>query len=181
VRLYIGNATKQQHDFVYLVPGTKAPRRQMVPIGGQVVLSGELTREEIDAIIQHHSAYGLTEATLVHHVRGFTGLLYSVDTPIRHTAIHHLMIHNTEVLVDMGKQIRREASIAGNDQLASTLQEAQRPEALRQMEASVVEENHDDRSPDPAVAEGYRVIPGGRAPEPDTRAGRRAARKARAA
>jgi len=180
VKLFIGNATKQNHDFVYWVPGAKAARTQRVPIGGQIMISGDLDQAAVDSIIQQHAPYGLVASSEADHVREFVGLCYSVDRMIRVETLEKLMHHNTRVLVEKGKEIRREASVAGNDQLQTNLAESGRPETLRQMEASMVEENHDDRSPDPQIAEGYRVIRGGMDQPPSersTRAARRASRR----
>ena len=181
MKLFIGNATKQNHDFCYWIPNAKSARTQRVPIGGQIAISGDLSQTDIDAIIQQHAPYGLAASSEADHVREFVGLCYSVDRPIRAETLEKLMHHNTRVLVEKGKVIRREASVAGNDQLANNLTESGRPETLRQMEASLVEENHDDRSPDPVIAEGYRVIQGGAGddrPTTTARQSRRARRKA---
>ena len=180
MKLFIGNATKQNHDFAYWIPRAKSARIQRVPIGGQVMISGDLDQEAIDAIIQQHAPYGLVAASEADHVREFVGLCYSVNLAIRAEVLEKLMHHNTRVLVEKGKVIRKEASVAGNDQLQNNLTESGRPETLRQMETSLVEENHDDRSPDPQIAEGYRVIQGGaQDPGPQTaRQRRRAGRKA---
>lgn len=177
MRLYIGNATKQHHDFVYWVPGARSARTQRVEIGRQVEISGSLDQAAIDSIIQQHAPYGLVAASEASHVRDFVGLIYSVDKTIASATIHQLMTHNAEVLVARGKEIRKEAAVAGNEQIEASLQDTGRPETLRAMEASVVEENHDDRSPDPAVAEGFRVIKGG-APEAPPRSRRRSRRAA---
>lgn len=181
MKLFIGNATKQHHDFVYWVPNAKSTRTQRVPIGGQVQISGDLSQSDVDHIIQQHAPYGLVASSEADHVRDFVGLCYSVDRPIRMQTLEKLMHHNTRVLSDAGKEIRRQASVAGNDQLENNLVESGRTETLRQMEASIVEENHDDRSPEPQIAEGFRVIRGGTDQPPATptaRAARRARRKA---
>lgn len=179
MKLFIGNGTKQNHDFVYWVPDAKSARTQRVPIGGQVAISGDLDQKAIDSIIKQHAPYGLCQSVEVDRVREFTGLCYSVDKPISADIIHKLMMHNTEVLVKRGSQIRREAAIAGNEQLETSLAESGRSETLKLVESSVVEENHDDRSPDPAVAEGWRVSRDAQGDDPPSgRAARRAGRRA---
>ena len=177
MKLFIGNATKQNHDFAYWVPNAKAARTQRIAIGQQIMISGDLDQAAIDSIIQQHAPYGLVASSEADHVREFVGLCYSVDKMIRAETLSKLMIHNTRVLVEKGKEIRKEASVAGNEQLTSNLEESGRPETLRQMEASLVEENYDERSPDPQIAEGYRVIQGGagQAPAPPARRARRKA------
>jgi hypothetical protein len=73
-------------------------------------------------------------------------------------------------------KMRQEAAISEHNRLVSDLLEQGRPEALNKMEVSIVEENHDDRDENPAVAEGFRVIAGA---QPDGSPPPAAAAKAR--
>lgn len=179
MKLYIGNATKQWHDFIYWVPGAKASRTQRIPIGGQIQISGELDQKAIDSIIQQHAPYGLIASSEVDHAREYIGLIYAVDSMIRSTQIQRLMVHNAEVLVVQGRETRKQASVASNEALQQNLLESGLPENLRAMEASVVEQDHDERSPEKPIAEGYRILrdnPQG--PEQQPRQRRRSTRKA---
>jgi hypothetical protein len=180
VKLFVGNGSKQNHDFLYWVPSAKAARTQRIPIGGQIQISGELDRAAIDSIIEQHAPYGFAAASEIDHITEYVGLCFSVDKPISLTQLDKLMRHNTQVLSIRGRELRKQAALAGNDQLQASIADSGRPETLRQMEASMVEENHDDRSPEPVLAEGFRVIEGGAGdpiPARSARAMRRAQRK----
>lgn len=161
MRMYVGNPTKQNHEFVYWVPNARSARVQRIPVGGQVCISGELDRDAVDMIVQHHAPYGLAAASEVEYAKDFVGLCYSIDKPIAAATLTKVMVHNERVLAEQGREIRRQTSVAGNEALQRNAMESGRPETLRQMEASILEEDHDERSPDPAVAEGFRVINGG--------------------
>lgn len=181
MRMYIGNPTKQHHDFMYRVPGARSARVQRIPVGGQIVISGDLDRDAVDMIVQHHAPYGMAAASEAEYVKDFISLLYSVDKPVSSLSLTRAMVHNNEVLAIQGKEIRRNASIVSNDLLTNNLVESGRQEKLRQMDVEILEENHDERSPDPAVSEGFRVIPGGvdpNAPTTTRRSGRRNRRAA---
>lgn len=181
MRLYIGNATKQNFDFMYWVPTTPPARRiQRIEVGRQVAISGELDRAAIDGIIQQHIAYGIIDAKDVAHAAHFVPLCFSVDRPITGAQLTALMTKNAAVLQDLGRQIRREAALASNDRLETDITESGRPERLRVMDMSVVEENHDERDEQRPLAEGFRVVasndePGGSRPTAVRRARQRRA------
>lgn len=157
MKMYIANATKQVADFIYRVPETQSLRTQSIPIGGQVQLSGELDRTAIDYIIEQHTRYGLVPADEIDRTREFSGLCYSIDAPVKVPKITSLIHHNVEQLIARGRQTREESAVASNNFLENEINESGRPEVLRNFEASVVEENHDERDERPAVAEGVRV------------------------
>lgn len=155
--MFVANATKMEYDFVYRVPESSGLRSQKIPVGGQVKLSGNLSVADIDSIIEQQSRYGMIAADAIDRSKDFSGLCYSVDKPVQSPKIERLMHHNTRELVKMGQKIRQEAAISSSNVLENQLDESGRPEALRNFEMSVVEENHDDRDENPAIAEGIRV------------------------
>ncbi len=159
MKMFVANSTKQTVDFLYRVPEAAGLRSQSIPIGGQVQISGDLTREAIDYIINQHAKYGMVEAAEVSRVRDFSGLCYSIDKPVQPVKIEDLIRHNTGKLVEMGKKIRQEAAISANNSLEAGMDEAGGPAApgVNKFEMSVVEENHDDRDEMPAIAEGIRI------------------------
>jgi hypothetical protein len=163
VRLFVGNASKQHVDFIYTVrdlSGQLHRRTQNIGVGEQVAISGELEQSQVDMIIQHHAPYGFVAVTEVDYVRDYMALCYSIGKPIPFEKLRELMINNTAILQLRGREIRKEAAVAGNEQLEASLAEAGRPERLNQLETSIVEENHDPRDETPPIAEGFRVIRG---------------------
>jgi len=178
MKMYVGNATKQHFDFAYRMPGeTKRIRQQRIEIGQQTQLSGELTQEEIDYIIQQHNPYGFAAASEIDHITEPMSLCYSVGKPISVVQLQKLMFQNENHLITLGRKLRLDAAVAGNEQLQQVVNESGRNETLRAMEASIMEDNHDDRDQQEPVSEGYRIIRndserGGR---PTTRRARRKA------
>src|SRR3974390_1318278 len=81
--LYIGNATKQEQQFCYRVPEDGRLRVQDIHVGTQIKVSGELTAQQIDAIVDQHRMYGLIPAAEAGKVKDFAGLCYSVGKPIQ--------------------------------------------------------------------------------------------------
>lgn len=160
MQLYIGNATRQIVEFVYRLPETPGARNQSVPIGGQVRVSGDLSRVQIDAIIDQHAKYGLVHVDAIDRTKPFIGLCYSVDRPISSDKLGRAMNHNMEVLTNLGKQFRQEAAVAENNRIEQHIAEEKMPINLKDFEVSIVEESRKD-SPAPQFAEGIRVSKGG--------------------
>lgn len=157
MRLYIGNATRQLQNFTYRLPEVPGARSQMILIGGQIAISGDLNKRQIDAIIEQHEPYGLIAIEDIDRTRPFVGLCYSLDREISPGAIEKLMRHNTSVLVERGKSLRVAAAVVEENRINNQLQDNDlRP--LRNFEMSVVEESPLP-SPDGTepVAEGYRI------------------------
>ena len=159
MKLYIANATKQRVDFMYRVPEQPGVRNQPIDIGSQILISGSdmLNAKQVDSIIEQHTKYGLVNVDEVDRTKAFAGLFYSVDQPISGVKIMRAVQHNTAVLQERGKQIRKEAAITSNQLLENSMTEQEIPGNLKAVELSVVEENHDERDETPALAEGIRV------------------------
>jgi hypothetical protein len=133
----------------------------MIPVGSQIALSQDLTREAIDYIIEQHGRYGMIEVSEIGSKK-FSGTCYSIDKPVPIARIEWLMNNNTDRLVELGKQIRQESAVSSNNMLEQSMDEAGGTEApgINKFEMSIVEENHDDRDARPAIAEGIRVSRG---------------------
>lgn len=155
MKLYIGNATKQVQNFTYRLGG--GVRAQMIPIGAQVAISGDLDEGDVLSIIGQHEKYGLVEFDRIDQTRQFTGLVYSIDVPLKPGAIEKLMRHNTNVLVARGKVLRKAAALVEENRISQQLADNDFS-PLRKFEMSVVEENPQP-NPDEieAIAEGYSI------------------------
>jgi len=157
MHVYIGNATKQILTFSYR-PAGRGVRAQSVPIGGQVLLSGDLTPDEVEAALSQNAKYGLVDVKEIDRTKGFIGICYSLDKEISLSYLQRALDQNHRVMVDRGKEIRTNAAIAANQSLENELAENQLG-GLHQLEMSVVEDDSPSRSSDagPMVAEGVRV------------------------
>lgn len=157
MKLYIANCSKQNQEFVYRVIETSGARVQQIPIGGQVQLTGELSAPQIDSIVRHHATYGLLRHDEIDRSREFVGLVYCVDRPVTAAMIERVNRHNTNILEARGKVIRQNTAVAQNQQLETSLLEADRQETLKAMDVTIVEEKPDPRSETAPIAEGIRV------------------------
>lgn len=153
MKIYVGNATTQIFDLQFRVPESSSIRRQPIPMGGQVELNAPSAREgfnqiQADSVIQQLGVYNMISVEEINRAgKNFAGLCYSIDKPIKSDKIQQLMMHNTQCLVILGKQLRENAAIVENDLLAN--QARNNDLGLRNTEISVQEEDGD-------LAEGFR-------------------------
>jgi hypothetical protein len=162
--MYIANCTQQVQDFIYRLPETPGPRSQRIDIGSQVQISGDLSTPDIDAIVRQHATYGLVSVDEVDRTKPFVGLCYSVDKPVPVAKIKSAIAHNYDVMVERGKELRKEAAVATE---SSLVERGAGPAAL---EMSVVEETKDGS--DPTFNEGLRVTRNEAPSEPPRRGNR---------
>jgi hypothetical protein len=138
--LYIGNATKQVHQFTYRSPERPGVIVQTIPMGGQVQISPngvhrDLSTPEIDAIIAQHRTYGIISIEEVDQMQGpFDGLCYSIGKPISMDKLHRVMKKKDDLMQHFGQKMRQEAALAVNQQIEGQIG------PLRQLEMSFIEE-----------------------------------------
>jgi hypothetical protein len=136
MKLYIANCSMQQQDFVYRMIENPAPRRQMIEVGGQIQISGNLRTEDIDFIVEQHGIYGLFDASTVAQTQRHIYLLYAVDKPVTANQMRQALERNLEIMGIKGVELRKEAALAVDD----TLQKNSPPGTYRESEFEVRQE-----------------------------------------
>lgn len=156
-KLYVGNATKQNLKFTYRIPGGAA-RVQDIPIGGQVLLSGEMNSNDVENIIDQNAKYGFIDVREIDRSKEFIGFCYSIDKPISLPQLEKVFHKNHEVLVQRGKETRENFAVAINNELEDELMRSGMGN-LKGMEVSIIEQDSPTRPSDagPMVNEGIRV------------------------
>jgi hypothetical protein len=135
MKMFIANCTKQVVSFIYRLPEVSASRQQQIEIGGQIQISGDLTKIEVDAIIEQHTKYGLVAADELDRSKPFIGLCYSIDKPVRVGKVEQAIEHNDKVLEQRGAQTRKESALAVASQV-----EQNSPGGLTALEMTVEQE-----------------------------------------
>lgn len=158
MKMYVANCTNQVQQFIYRLPEVPAPRTQVIDIGRQTLLSGDLGQEDIDAIIAQHSKYGFKSVSEVEQKsnageRQFVGLVYS-DKPISVEKIRRALLLNQNVLILRGRENRKAAAVAANDAIQRSDEGTNL--GLKALDLQV-EEIADNKNPNPAFNEGVRV------------------------
>ena len=131
--LFIANTTKQDHDFIFRIPESKRTYHQMIRAGQQTkVHTG--TKVAIDSIVDQHARYGLKPAAEVLNGRGFVGLCYSTDVPVKMDTFMVAYEQNDEALIADNLDRRKNEAAAIHSNMAS-----HNPDALQGVELEVVE------------------------------------------
>ena len=115
MKMYVANTTHQVQDFQYRLPDSLKIYKQEIRIGGQIAVPGDITRNDVDFIVNQHAMYGLVDVKEIDRTRNFFGLCYSIDKPVDVERVKYAIIHNNEVLVERGKDLRKEAAVAVNN------------------------------------------------------------------
>ena len=141
-QMYIANPSQQYVDFIYRLPESTNNITQKIPPGGQIRIAarrGNLTPPDIDAILEQHAKYGLIRASDISKRRGYVGLIAEIDKPVNMKQIVDGIKGNREILIERGKEIRKNSAVALNEQIQATIDNQSMPEALRGLEFSVEE------------------------------------------
>jgi hypothetical protein len=150
MKLYIGNATSQNFNLHYRLPETNRVLTRFIPYGEQVLISEDLSKPDIDAIVHQGGVYGMISVDQVdQRATVYRGLCYSVGKEISSSKIEKLLYANRDVLIDLGKELRKNAAIVENNRLLKNNQEMGLPN-LRKTEMTVQEETGE-------MSEGFRA------------------------
>jgi len=172
MKLYIGNATQQVHEFIYWLPEVSGFKMEVIPIGGQRQIAGDdWNPASLESVIAHHRRYGMVrdDEKPPSHV---VGLVYAIDRPVKLDRLNGFITHNFDVLVRRGRATRQDAAIQVSEQIEQMMFERQLPDRLKRLEMSVQED-----SQSPEFSQGVAVsreVPVGEQP-PRRRVPRRAA------
>jgi hypothetical protein len=137
-KMYILNCTRQVQEFWYRLPESSKLLHQLIPIGGQIQVAGELNTPEIDAIIEQHSRYGMVAFSEINKSQPFVGYCYQIDKRFGNIveALQRGLEHNDMVLEERGQQLREEAAVAINQ----SIEDQRAPARLTALEMTVEEE-----------------------------------------
>jgi hypothetical protein len=137
MKMFVANGTHQNIDFQYRLPEVRNYRQQIINIGGQIRISGDLSAKDIDAIISAHEIYGMVEASEISQKHGtHIPYIYSVDKPISANSIAELVAHNRVVNNALGVKYRQEAAVAVSQQITNN---NENPDVLRSLEMGIKE------------------------------------------
>ncbi len=108
-KLYIGNVSRQKVVFLARRPEVGGTIRSYIKPGHQEMVF-EGTTDAIENIIAQHSVYGMIRASDASKNKFFSGYCYQVDKAIQIEQFRVIGETNNDVLVERGKQIRKNMS-----------------------------------------------------------------------
>lgn len=143
--LYIANCSKQDQDFHYRTSRGGKTIIQLIRVGSQIKISGDLTGAQIAYIVQQHEKYGFANVKDIDRSKDFVGVCYD-EKPISVEAIRHALSHNDLVLLQRGRKSREEAAVAAHQTVQQQLEGAANLEVL---DVEIEEEKTDKTEGDP--------------------------------
>lgn len=148
--LYVANTSKQHHHFYYRLPEEPTARYEEIRIGTQARIGGEdLSLEIINRIIKQHEPYGLKAESDLGRTRGYVGLCYSIDKPVKMDSLLGAFESNDKALNERAEDLREETAVAVANGIQSTLEAS--GGTMNRAEVETVE----DTRGTPSVATGY--------------------------
>ena len=139
-KLFIANCTTKRWSFYYRIPEAPSTREQPIDIGHQIQIAGDLSQKDVDAIIDQYRVYGMIECRQK-PPQGFVGLCYSIDKPIPSTPIQDLIIHNQEIMTDIGRRLRQQAAVEVNKSAEDAMRRFGNPkDTLSELEFDIAEQ-----------------------------------------
>lgn len=157
-KLYVANTTKQNHLFAYRDPKTNGIVTQPIPIGQQILVGNkEWKPEEAAKIIDHHSRYGMIEATLISRKRGFVGMCYRLDKAVDLSQFEAMLDGNDAALNQRASDRREEVAEMIKHNMDQVLSEAGATDnPIQRVEIETIE---DTQKGVPSISEGIEVAP----------------------
>lgn len=178
MKIFIANCTNQVQLFSCRILEERKPRTVAILLGRQVCLSGELTKEQVDEVVNQHVRYGLIPVTEAATWKAYAPLVFSVDRPVPSTLMNKRIELNKLVLKERGARFRREAAIAAATYIKNnvTHQEGDDPDSFpKAVEFEAVEQASRMHPKPEEINETIRVDrrPGGVSSDPAPEMGRR--------
>lgn len=176
MKMFVANCTNQVQEFHYSVPGQRSRRTQTIGIGNQIQISGELTSEEVDAIVEQKGPYGMFAASSVAQTHQHIQLLYATGKPVTSNQMRQALERNLALMGNEGVRLRQAAAIAVNNGAVEN-----HPNEFQGMDIEIVEQPAKD-GPAPTINEEIIVRQDGKArTSPTPKGGGRSSSRRRAA
>jgi hypothetical protein len=154
MKMYVVNATKHNHNFAYIVTERTGITIQTIPMGTQLCLTGDLTQENIDSIIAQHAKYGFPSVDEIESKNAvFSGIFYSINKAASEEKIRRAMFRVQNQLVYEGKEMRKQAAIALNNQIEDDILGDSSGIKLKSLEMTV-----EEIAPKGGLAEGQELM-----------------------
>lgn len=154
-KLFIANLSKQHQHFLYRLPEAPSTRTQDISIGAQVMLPGEMSTDDVAYVVEHHRTYGLKSVEEARRIKGFTGLVYSIDKPVNlddKGFVDEVQGSNDETLTERSNTRREQTTAAISERLREVGAGTRAP--LQRTEVEQVEETEGT----PQVAVGVEAV-----------------------
>jgi hypothetical protein len=152
MKMYVANVTRHDHTFTYRIPGSNKIFMQSIPQGGQIVLSGDLTSDDIASVEAQHQIYGLIPAVDVDRTTKHINCMFSVNKPVSVEQMRKALERNLKVMTDLGHEQRKAAAVGISEKMRED-----DPETYNHVDIEVREIDPHGHSA-PKIVENMRVV-----------------------
>lgn len=177
VKLYIANCTRQNQELYYRLDlddeGARETQfrpanKQPIAPGRQVLVGGKaFLMTQVESIIKQLSVHGMIAVMEVPRARNKAPYVFNIEKPVPESIIRDVMDINAGVLTVDGQVRRKQAAVAVNDLVSSTINEQFAahgiPKEAKQTVDVEFEQLEQSEAGERRIEEGYRVREG--APE----------------
>jgi hypothetical protein len=139
-KLFVANCSAQSFAFSYRIIGTGQLLTQHIPAGGQLEIYRDTDRATLENIVEQHAQYGLIPVANIDRTKPFISLCYQFDKPITQNHIKYGIEHNTDVLVEVGRERRDQSAVAIGSNLERAAEQAAGNPQLHSMSLEIQEE-----------------------------------------
>ena len=110
-KLFVANTSQQKCEFIFRLPEsrTTSPPLTINP-GTQAQIYQDTTSDVIDHIVEQHRRYGMKHVNEIG--KGFAGLVYAIDAPVRLDDIFLAEEANIAALENLGSEVRQAQAAA---------------------------------------------------------------------
>jgi len=167
MKIYVANTTKHYHRFFYYVQEKGSRFFVDIPSGGQVMIPQDLSRTQVDYVLNQIQRYGGKDVSEVtEHTPDYSGLSYHVDQTVSEDQIltgHEAVVENAEV-----RSIEEVAKAASGLDIITrdgdNIQEKMRGKRRSKMtEVQIIQESADPNvNPDSLINSTFKITPEGR-------------------
>ena len=166
MRVFVANVSEKRYEFMYRIPEETKVRKVTIQPRAQQRLPDDLTKEQIEYIVDHHGRYGFIPVDEVGSGSGkkrYSELCYSVDKSVSPLKMEALYRINHNILVERGKEIRKQTAIASNNKLVETIErEARGTEfsggEIENFTTTIQEQDSKDGFGSDPINESFRVV-----------------------
>jgi len=171
MRLYVANPTRQNQIFFYRPdmpkPGEvrpfSPPRQQEIPAGRQFPVGGDLTTEQLEAVVRQLTSHGAVDVSEAKGGRRLASLVFNVGAPVPAPVIQAVMNVNAGILVEEGRLRRQRAAIAVNEAVQNVVNDQFAQQGFEATATDSIEvgfeQLEESGEGEKKIEEGYRMQP----------------------
>jgi hypothetical protein len=150
MKLFVANISKKRHVFQFQLPERSQLTSQAIGPLSQIQVGGDMSMEEIQAIIDQRSQYGFKEWREARRSRKYEDLCYGIGSPVPIETFYTSMETNDAAVNEQSETIHEQAAVAMVDKL-----ETQLGKPIKRLEVENIE---DKKIGQPGISKGVEVV-----------------------